>query len=263
MDIRKGKIILPSTFTSFSLVLGFLAIISCFAENLPFNVFAACWMVVFATILDGMDGKVARLTKTTSDFGIEYDSMADLVTFGIAPAVILYKVFLMELDPVFLVFPILFLLSAAIRLARFNTTASQKTKLFNVGLPMPVAGGMLCTSILFLNFLKNQGYVLGTEKQILPIILGLTIYICCHMISTIKYDTLFDFWFKSNPFVLLRYGIITFFIFILVFVDPAVFFFGIAAYYILYGSLRHFYYRIYSGHVQVPPITEKQEQQSV
>jgi CDP-diacylglycerol--serine O-phosphatidyltransferase len=263
MDFKKGVIILPSTLTSFSLILGFLAVISCFSEtmltNFPFTVLSGCWMVIFACFLDGLDGKVARLTKTTSSFGIEYDSMADLVTFGVAPAVIMYRTFLMELDPVFLIFPVLFLLASAIRLSRFNTTASEKGKKFNVGLPMPASGGMLCTTILFINYLKANGYLTGTEKQILPAFLGLIILCCCQMVSTVRYDNGGTFWFRNIPIAWIKYTVIAFFIGLLVFVDPVVFFFGIAAYYIAFSSIRHLYYRSQSGRLADLNALEKLE----
>ncbi len=255
MNLKKGKIILPSTLTSFSLVLGFLAIIICLttelvAANRIFTYIAGCWMVVFASLLDGLDGKVARLTKTTSEFGIQYDSMADLVTFGVAPAVILYHHFLIDQDPVYLIFPVIFVLSSAIRLSRFNVSANQQAKKFNVGLPMPVSGGMICAAILFLNYLKGCGVINGGEHFLLPAMMILTMYFCSQMISTVKYDLTFHFWFRCNPIRPLRYGIVLGFIGVLIFVDPAVFFFGIGAYYISYCSLRHLYFRSHGNRLE-------------
>ena len=157
------KVILPNLVTSFNIILGFIAIILCADPHGGFHeIRIACWLIIFATIIDMMDGKIARLVGTSSQFGIEYDSLADVVTFGVGTGVIFYRRFIAELganQSVLVIIPLMFVLCGSLRLARFNTGASTGPKTDYKGLPIPVASGIVASSILFLMYIKNPKFL--------------------------------------------------------------------------------------------------------
>lgn len=145
---RNVKIIFPSTITSFSMVLGFIAVLHATNNNVD----RACLYVFLSMVLDALDGKVARMTNTASEFGIQYDSLADLVAFGVAPGVIFYRYFIFEQVPsqsFHFLLPIMFMVCGAIRLARFNITASIYGKDAFTGLPIPAAAFGMAALPLF------------------------------------------------------------------------------------------------------------------
>jgi len=245
LKTKKQKFLLPSSLTGTTIVLGFLAVATAIQEinggKLGLTVFAGCWMIIFAGLIDGLDGKVARMTNSASPFGIYYDSMADLIAFGLAPAVLFYRILLINLSPVFLIFPIIFLLAASVRLSRFNTTAGTKSKTHHVGMPMPASGSAMCTALLLMEFLKQKGWITGMEKQILPTFIALSVLLSVHMLSTVKYISTKDLWqLIPNPYLryLVNGGLIS-----LLLVDPIIFFTAGCTYYIGYCSLMHLYFR--------------------
>lgn len=142
----------PNVFTILNLALGIIAIILVFNDNPVFNKLdnanLAAIMVIAAMLMDGIDGRVARALNVTSEFGKELDSLSDVISFGVAPAFIMYVVAFTELNPATAwittaVFPI----CGAMRLARFNVI--QGIPGYFIGLPIPAAGGILCTLALF------------------------------------------------------------------------------------------------------------------
>lgn len=126
--------ILPNLFTAGSIFLGILSIIASSHSNFAL----ACWFIVISMILDGLDGRVARLTNTSSKFGVEFDSLADVVAFGVAPAMLLFFYVGESYGRLGEVVPALFVIFGAIRLARFNITTSDEPHFF-IGLPIPSA----------------------------------------------------------------------------------------------------------------------------
>jgi len=141
--VRKGVYLLPNLFTTGALFGGFLAIIYAFNGN-----FAHAALAIFAAqILDGFDGRVARMTKTESVFGTEYDSLSDMVSFGLAPAVVLYSWALKPLDKLGLAAAFVFVACAALRLARFNTQASTADKRYFTGLASPPAATLMASGV--------------------------------------------------------------------------------------------------------------------
>ncbi|SDE59070.1 CDP-diacylglycerol---serine O-phosphatidyltransferase [Paenibacillus sp. UNCCL117] len=161
---------LPNVFTIGNLFLGIIAIISVF-NNKPE---LAAIMVIVAMLLDGLDGRVARALNAQSEFGKELDSLSDVISFGVAPAFIMYVVAFTELNAaaawiVTAVFPI----CGALRLARFNVVAG--TPGYFIGLPIPAAGGVLCTLALFHQELSTLVLVLST------------LLLSYLMVSTVKY----------------------------------------------------------------------------
>ncbi len=135
----------PGIFTMGNVVCGFLAILSAFEGNIT----AACWFVVLAGFLDVLDGKVARLSGSTSQFGVELDSLADFLSFGVAPAVIVYAIKLHELGEWRFILSIVYIIAAAYRLARFNVLADTDEKKAFLGLPVPMAAMGQVTFIIF------------------------------------------------------------------------------------------------------------------
>lgn len=199
---RNVKIIFPSLITSFSMVCGFAAILFAMDDRVVW----ASYLILIASILDGLDGKVARLTNTASEFGIQYDSMADLVAFGVAPAVIYYRYFIYErdLDRLFVLVPIMFMLCGAIRLARFNVTASIFGKHFFTGMPIPAAAVILSLFPPLESWLTRHDY-LGSPllrdylayENVLPLSVVFIVILSLSMISNLKFDTFDQFWFKK------------------------------------------------------------------
>ena len=141
----------------------------------------ACWLVVLAAFLDGLDGFVAKVSKGTSRFGIELDSLADVVSFGAAPAVIVYSLRLPFLGPGNWLLGAVFLLSGAFRLARFNLTATREEKHVFLGLPVPAAAVSLLSYVLFSQHLFGR---LKYEKLMVTMIIGYSLL----MVSAIEFE---------------------------------------------------------------------------
>ncbi len=142
--VSKGIYMLPNLFTSASLFSGFYSLIATFNGSYFYGAVA----IIFAAFFDGIDGRVARLTNTTSAFGVEYDSLADLVSFGVAPAFLAYAVALSSFGRVGWVIAFIYVACAAIRLARFNVQINTVEKSMFNGLPSPAAAGLVTTTIL-------------------------------------------------------------------------------------------------------------------
>jgi CDP-diacylglycerol--serine O-phosphatidyltransferase len=142
--LGRGIYILPNLFTSASLFSAFYSIIATFNGNYIYGAVA----IIFSIFFDGIDGKVARLTHTTSAFGVEYDSLSDLVAFGVAPAFLAYSIALSSFGRLGWVIAFIYVACAAIRLARFNVQIDTVEKSVFNGLPSPAAAGLVTTTIL-------------------------------------------------------------------------------------------------------------------
>ncbi|NTV13389.1 MAG: CDP-diacylglycerol--serine O-phosphatidyltransferase [Desulfobulbaceae bacterium] len=168
--------LLPSLLTTFSLFSGFYAIISAI-NGLYFNAAVA---LIVSGVFDGLDGRVARMTGTTSNFGKEYDSLCDLVAFGVAPAVITYLWALEAYGRYGWLAAFLYVATTALRLARFNTQDSGSAKNF-IGLPCPAAAGTIATTILFCDFFKVGPHTIGL------VVLAMVYCLSYLMVSSIGY----------------------------------------------------------------------------
>ncbi|OGP92379.1 MAG: CDP-diacylglycerol--serine O-phosphatidyltransferase [Deltaproteobacteria bacterium RBG_16_47_11] len=177
MKMRKGIYILPNLLTTGNLLCGFWAIISVFQEQFYFAAVA----ILLASVFDAFDGKVAKLSRTTSKFGMQYDSLADLVSFGIAPALLAFSWALRPYGKFGWLAAFTFVACGAIRLARYNVLASSgETKYFK-GLPIPVAASMIAFTILLYLRLIETGWI----KDIVILVM---IYILAFlMVSNIRY----------------------------------------------------------------------------
>jgi CDP-diacylglycerol--serine O-phosphatidyltransferase len=143
---RRGIFLLPSLLTTGNLFCGFLAVV--LASQSRF--IEASISLFVAMVLDMLDGKVARLTKTTTQFGVEFDSLADVVSFGVAPAFMLYAFALAPLGRAAWLGAFLFAICGALRLARFNVYAGVTDRRYFVGLPIPAAAGIVASVVLLL-----------------------------------------------------------------------------------------------------------------
>ncbi len=144
----RGIYLLPSLFTAANMMFGMLSML--YAIRMDFV--PAAWCIMLAIIMDMMDGRVARWTKTTSDFGVEFDSLSDLVSFCVAPAVLMYQLVLFEMGRIGAAIAFFYLLCGALRLARFNVKAHDDTSGVPAtefqGLPTPAAAALLASFVL-------------------------------------------------------------------------------------------------------------------
>lgn len=146
--MKRGIYLIPSLFTLTNLAAGVVAILFCANDRLT----AAAWTIIFGICMDMLDGRVARWMGATSQFGLELDSLADVVTFGIAPVILMYQLALADLGRPGYMIAIFFSMTAALRLARFNLRAQQQNTEpplgHFVGLPVPAAAGILASFVL-------------------------------------------------------------------------------------------------------------------
>ena len=178
----RGIYLLPSILTTFGMFAGFYSIIA--SINGDFTLAAISIMV--AMLWDALDGRVARLTNTQSDFGAQYDSLADLVSFGVAPALLVYEWSLSDLGRIGWLAAFIFLACAALRLARFNTQVGISDKRYFQGLPSPAAAGVIA-SMIWLKFWKFEYFDFGIVS--LSYYVGVVITIVCAllMVSNVRY----------------------------------------------------------------------------
>ncbi len=198
---EKSKFVLPSLVTSANLILGIVSIFLCLhAKSDPSMgrlFILASWLIVACTMIDGLDGKVARLTQTSSPFGIQYDSLADVIAFGVAPSVLMYARFFSNFEIGFTFLPICFLVSSAFRLARFNVTTDGKKKKCFYGLPTPPSGGLIASYILCLDFLEKYEVAFGNERQMGLLLGAIVIMNCFLMVSTVEFDVFYKFFYRN------------------------------------------------------------------
>lgn len=180
----KGVFLLPNALTTAALFAGFYSIIS----GINGNYVAAAVAVVVAGVLDGLDGRVARLTNTQSDFGVQYDSLSDLISFGLAPALLAFNwslVSLRDISPLAgklgWLAAFIFAACAALRLARFNTQAESSDKSYFQGLASPAAAGTLVSIVWFF---EDQGVSGETVRWL---ILVVTVLLGLLMFSRVRY----------------------------------------------------------------------------
>ena len=187
-NLRKAMFVLPNLFTVSSIFCGFYAIVLASGTPGPTQLYQATLAIFFGIFFDMADGRVARLTRTQSDFGVQMDSLADVITFGLAPAVIVHKWGLARLGLLGAVVAFTYVACGAIRLARFNVLAARSpgSKKFFIGLPIPLAAGVLVSLVMFHQL--TYAAPATREAHILVLILVLS-YL---MISNVRYRTFKD-----------------------------------------------------------------------
>jgi len=174
---RRGIYLLPNLFTTLNLFAGFYAIV----QGMNHDYEKASIAIFVAMVLDSIDGRVARLTRTQSAFGAEYDSLSDMVSFGAAPALVMYEWALRDLGRIGWIAAFVYCVGAALRLARFNTQLSTADKRWFTGLPSPAAAALVAGMIWVLNDYQVQG---GDVKFIAAMV---TIYAGITMVSNVKF----------------------------------------------------------------------------
>ncbi|MBW2561540.1 MAG: CDP-diacylglycerol--serine O-phosphatidyltransferase [Deltaproteobacteria bacterium] len=191
-SMKKGIYILPNLFTTASLFFGFYSIIASIGGDFP----RAAVAIILSCILDGLDGKIARVTNTTSRFGAEYDSLSDLVAFGLAPAILAYSWALVSFGRYGWLAAFLFVVCGALRLARFNVQIDViDSRVFN-GLAIPAAAVVVATTVLFFDYLGGQG-----QFHHVSILAGM-VALSLLMVSNIKYYSFKDLnFFSRKPFM--------------------------------------------------------------
>ncbi len=191
INLRKAMFVLPNLFTCSSIFLGFYAMSLCVGDASPAQLNQAALAIFFAIFFDAFDGRVARMTKTQSEFGVELDSLADVISFGAAPALLVYKWALAPLGFIGFFLAFAFATCGALRLARFNVLAHRGEKgssRFFVGLPIPLAAGTL-VSIVIAHY-RAFGTIGDDGTRVL--IAAVVALLAFLMVSTIRYRTFKD-----------------------------------------------------------------------
>lgn len=173
----RGIYLLPNLCTTASLFFGFMSIV----KSLGGEFTKAAWMILVAGIFDLLDGRIARLTNTGSRFGVEYDSLVDLTSFGLAPGIMMYLWTLKSFGKLGWLIAFLYFACGALRLARFNVQQNNIESKYFQGLPIPMAAYTLATYVIF-NFHYLEGH-----SQYNLIGLSLTICVALLMVSTVRY----------------------------------------------------------------------------
>ena len=191
--LKKGIYVIPSLFTCGNMSFGILSIFS----SIDGNFIMAAWFLIGALACDIVDGRIARLTKTTSEFGMQLDSLSDLVSFGTAPAVLMYMLVLNNMGKIGVSIAVLFVLCSALRLARYNTLSkSGEIQKHFVGLPTPASAGVIISFVLSYELLGPAEYSLNYKTipvlmeimpaffRVMPIVIVILSFL---MVSNIPY----------------------------------------------------------------------------
>lgn len=210
LDLRRTLFVLPNLITLASIFCGFNAIRVVALDNPSSDDFyRAAILLMFAMLFDSLDGRVARMTRTQSAFGLQLDSLADIVSFGVAPSLLVYKWVLYRFPVPGLFVGFMFTACGAIRLARFNVLSSGpagapvKPSKFTVGLPIPPASGILI-SLLLAN--HAVGEALSHERYTLTIF-GVTIALSLLMVSSFRFRSFKELSFNVSTALLVMFAI--------------------------------------------------------
>lgn len=226
MKRRRGIYLLPNLFTTAGLFAGFYGIVS--GMNSQFEVAAIA--IFIAMVMDGMDGRIARLTNTQSDFGVEYDSLSDMISFGLAPSLIMYQWSLSGMGKLGWLAAFVYTASTALRLARFNTQAASEDKRFFQGLPSPAAAALLA-GMIWLG--ETQEYVDVANLTIFAF--PVTVVAGILMVSNIRFYSLKQIDFKGRvPFVGILLLVL---LFVFIAIEPPLVLFSMALIYAISGPV--------------------------
>ena len=186
--MKVPKNIVPGFFTVGNMFCGFYSVIAAFQGKIEL----AAWMIFAGAFLDAVDGKIARFTRTSSQFGVEYDSLADVISFGLAPSFLIYTIFGQSMRIPGILISFLPLLFGSIRLARFNTRLKGFNKEFFSGLPIPISALTLASFIIF------SSYFFDNAIKYPRLLIILILLVSTLMISNIRYDVAPDLNFKGS-----------------------------------------------------------------
>lgn len=226
---RRGIFLLPNTFTTANLFCGFFAIVM--AMNLRFDL--ASIAIFAAMLLDSVDGRVARLTNTQSEFGAQYDSLSDMLSFGAAPALVVYEWSLRGLGKLGWLAAFVYCAGAALRLARFNTNIGVVDKRYFQGLPSPASAALVIGFV----WLMDDMHFIGTELRWYSWVI--TLYAGLTMVTNVPFYSFKEINFrKSVPFIAVFVIVL---IFVLIARDPPKVLFGMFVLYGLSGYVIYFW----------------------
>ncbi|MEY3016622.1 CDP-diacylglycerol--serine O-phosphatidyltransferase [Betaproteobacteria bacterium LSUCC0115] len=250
---RQSIYLLPNLFTTACLFSGFYAIVM--AMN---NQFAQASVAIFvAMVLDSLDGRVARLTNTTSDFGANYDSLADMVSFGVAPALIAYEWALQGMGKLGWLAAFIYVAGAALRLARFNTNAAVIDKRFFQGLPSPAAAALVAGLIWLVTDLRETRFITHAVTDLRWLVWGLTVYAGVTMVSSVPFYSFKDINLrKSVPFIFIALGAL---VLVLISQDPPSMLFLLVSAYGLSGYAVFLWQKSHGAKVVLFADTEKKD----
>jgi len=229
---RKGVYILPNLLTTASLFSGFMGILWSLDGRFELSAIA----ILVSCLFDGLDGKVARLTGTSSDFGVQLDSLADLVAFGVAPALMVYQWELAQFGRLGIMASFLLIACGALRLARFNVQSGKvsTSKKFFVGLPIPASGCVIATFYMFSQYLPDAWYSMVIPHMCLIMVYALSFL----MVSRVRYFAFKEFeQAKAHPF---RSTVSAILLFVLIATEPKLLGFVFFLIYLISGPLYTF-----------------------
>lgn len=241
-QMKKGIYVLPNLFTTASLFSGVYAVIAAINEDF----FKAAAAIIISLVLDGLDGRMARMTNTTSKFGTEYDSLSDLVAFGVAPAVLAYTWALSSYGKWGWIAAFLYIACGALRLARFNVQVNVIDKRVFNGLPIPAAAVVISSSVILYHHLDQTG-----PFQNIVVLFGV-IGLSLLMVSSIKFYSFKDLnYFLRKPFMSF---ILIILILIIVVAEPQITIFTFSFGYALSGPVWTVYKLIKKRHPETEDI---------
>ena len=224
-SMRKGIYILPNLITAGSLFCGFFALLRTLQEDF----YTGAIFILASGLLDGMDGKIARYTNTTTRFGVEFDSLADVIAFCVAPGILVYAWALEPFGRMGWLAAFLFVVCGALRLARYNLQGSTVESRFFSGLPTPAAAGLIATGVL----VYYEAGDTGVDKHL--IVLIITYLLAFLMVSTFKYYGFKDIeLFRRKPF---RWLVIAILLLIVIAYEPEYTLFGLFFAYFISGPI--------------------------
>jgi len=221
----KGIYLLPNLLTTAGLFAGFYAIVGAMKGHFE----TAAIAIFIAMIADSLDGRVARLMGANSAFGVQYDSLSDMVSFGLAPALLLYGWALSGVDKIGWLAAFIYAAAVALRLARFNAEVDSSDKIYFKGLPCPIAAAMIASYVWLFDhsFAMTSGFAIFTA--IIAIILGIL------MVSNIRYRSFKEVDIKGRqPFFSILIVIV---FFVAITLDPPLVLFTLALVYVLSGPV--------------------------
>lgn len=219
--------VIPNLFTAMNMFCGYLSMIN----SSEHNYFYAAWLIIIAAIFDALDGFAARVTNSSSELGVELDSLSDVISFGAAPGFLIYSVYLNQFEVVGVMLSSLLLIAGGFRLARFNVQLIGFSKTHFTGLPIPSSG--ITIALFILAF-----YEVISDPDISIFIIPMVISLSLLMVSRIKYDTIPKISFQSLKQKPFHFLFIILFIFLLAYTNYKGLFF-IFVFVILFGIFRH------------------------
>ncbi len=230
---EKGIYLLPNLMTTAGLFAGFYAVIAGINGEFAMGAIA----ILLAMIFDGLDGRIARMTNSCSAFGAEYDSLADMVSFGLAPALLMYQWVLHDFGKLGWLVAFIYTVAAALRLARFNTQVGVADKRYFQGLPSPAAAALLAGLIWVVE--SNRQHLEAVIEGV-PVLVGitalvLTVFTGAMMVSNVRFSSFKEFNLKGKvPFMTLLVVVL---VFVIIILEPAMLLFIIFFIYALSGPV--------------------------